>query len=175
MPKPSEVIKIKPRRCKYCKLNFTPVAKNEQQRKNAEAQKFCKPAHRTAYHRYGGINFDQLVEKAAAKVKEALLHDEAFIAIAAKAIHKFRMDSQLTSEEIRRIIGRVERENIEQYNQIKQGLSGDSDPTLSLDALEYEVARVQRIKSKLTGKGPIGREAAQALSDSFSTKASRSV
>lgn len=80
MPTQPKPIKLKPRRCKYCRLEFVPACRNEQQRTNAEAQKFCSPAHRKAYHLNGGITFDRLVDKATRKIGEALMQDEKFIA-----------------------------------------------------------------------------------------------
>ena len=139
MPKLSEVIKIKPRRCKYCRVMFAPVCRNEQQRTNAEAQKFCCPAHRKSYHLNGGINFDQLVEKVAAKVHAVLWQDDKFI-----------------------------REIAARLKGLELAMEFDARRCASRDAVETEVDRIQRIKSKLTGDGPIGREAAQALLDSFS-------
>ena len=54
---------LKPRRCKYCRAVFVP---NRPQ--DAEA-KFCEPNHRKAYHKYGGLPFDKLMERVRKEVR----------------------------------------------------------------------------------------------------------
>jgi hypothetical protein len=42
------------RSCRYCKAKFKPVR---------EDQRFCKPAHRKAFWKYGGLPFDKMKEQ----------------------------------------------------------------------------------------------------------------
>jgi len=56
MPK-ARVLALKPRRCRYCRAIFSPV------RMCDSDQRFCCPAHRKLYWRYGGLPFDKLMER----------------------------------------------------------------------------------------------------------------
>src|ERR1035437_2871312 len=42
------------RSCRYCKAKFKPERKD---------QRFCKPAHRKSFWKYGGLNFDKMKEQ----------------------------------------------------------------------------------------------------------------
>jgi hypothetical protein len=42
------------RSCRYCKAKFKPVR---------EDQRFCKPAHRKSFWKYGGLPFDKMKEQ----------------------------------------------------------------------------------------------------------------
>ena len=63
MPKSETPIKIKARKCKYCKLSFVPPCRNKQQQVNAENQKFCCRQHKDAYHLHGGFNWERFWTK----------------------------------------------------------------------------------------------------------------
>src|SRR5271170_4254564 len=65
----------KPRKCKHCKLTFVPSCRDQA---NARKKLFCTPKCRMAYHRSGGLNFDQLIERVVRKVAKILTQDEAF-------------------------------------------------------------------------------------------------
>jgi len=46
--------KVPNRSCRYCKAKFKPVR---------EDQRFCKPAHRKSFWKYGGLPFDKMKEQ----------------------------------------------------------------------------------------------------------------
>jgi hypothetical protein len=46
--------KLPNRTCRYCKAKFKPERKD---------QRFCKPAHRKSFWKYGGLNFDKMKEQ----------------------------------------------------------------------------------------------------------------
>lgn len=46
----------KGRRCKYCRLQFTPARPQDAQ------QEFCQPSHRNEYYRHGAMPFPKLVD-----------------------------------------------------------------------------------------------------------------
>jgi hypothetical protein len=54
---------LKPRQCKYCRAQFTPA------RLAGKEAKFCCPNHRKAYHRYGGLPFDKLMDRVRKEMK----------------------------------------------------------------------------------------------------------
>ncbi len=45
---------VKNRSCRYCKAKFKPIRLD---------QRFCKPAHRKAFWKYGGLPFDKMKEQ----------------------------------------------------------------------------------------------------------------
>lgn len=55
---------LKPRRCKYCRAVFTPARPQDRD------AKFCEPNHRKAYHRYGGLPFDKLMDRVRRETKQ---------------------------------------------------------------------------------------------------------
>ncbi len=70
----------KPRKCKHCKLTYVPSCRDQG---NARKSIFCTRKCKSSYHRSGGINFDQLIEKAARKVFALLREDDAFAQVIA--------------------------------------------------------------------------------------------
>jgi hypothetical protein len=61
--KPAAFLALKPRRCKYCRAIFVPARPQDAQ------AKFCEPNHRKAYHRYGGLPFDKLMDRVRKEIK----------------------------------------------------------------------------------------------------------
>lgn len=55
--------KLKPRQCRYCKARFTP------RRPQDADQRFCSPTHRKAFHKYGGLPFDKLLDRMRKEVR----------------------------------------------------------------------------------------------------------
>jgi hypothetical protein len=64
------------RKCKCCKLTYTPMDKNPA---NAKRSKFCCRKCKNGYHRYGGMNMDRLHEVLCRRIVKALLADDAFL------------------------------------------------------------------------------------------------
>ena len=51
------------RSCRYCKAKFKPIR---------EDQRFCKPAHRKSFWKYGGLPFDKMKEQIMKDVRKLL-------------------------------------------------------------------------------------------------------
>lgn len=51
------------RQCRYCKGRFQPIR---------EDQRFCKPDHRKAFWRYGGLPYDKMREQIMKDVRREL-------------------------------------------------------------------------------------------------------
>lgn len=47
--------KLATRSCRYCKAKFKPIRR--------EDQRFCTPAHRKSFWKYGGLPFDKMKEQ----------------------------------------------------------------------------------------------------------------
>lgn len=71
---PTPPAKAKPtpnRTCRYCKAKFKPIR---------EDQRFCTPAHRKSFWKYGGLNFDKMkeqLEKSVRKMIREMVRPEA--------------------------------------------------------------------------------------------------
>jgi hypothetical protein len=78
--KPTRGPEWKPRKCKRCKLTFVPPDKNPA---NAQRRKFCSRGCKDGYHRSGGLNYEQLVDRVARKVFAVLREDDAFAQVIA--------------------------------------------------------------------------------------------
>lgn len=63
LPRKRKPAELRPRQCKYCKAKFTPA------RPQDKDAKFCEPNHRKAYHRYGSLPFDKLMERVRKEMK----------------------------------------------------------------------------------------------------------
>lgn len=55
---------LKARRCRYCKASFRP------RRTQDAEQRFCSPTHRKAFHKYGGLPFDKLMDRVRRELRE---------------------------------------------------------------------------------------------------------
>ena len=66
----------KQRRCKYCRATFVP-----ERPQDADTAKFCCPAHRKNYWRFGGLPYDKMREQVMRDVKK-MLHDDVAAAFA---------------------------------------------------------------------------------------------
>lgn len=55
------------RPCRLCKAQFKPTTHVVS---CADAQEFCKPAHRTEYWKYGALPFDKLLARMEKRVRE---------------------------------------------------------------------------------------------------------
>jgi hypothetical protein len=53
-PDPKSIKDAPDRSCRYCKAKFKPIR---------EDQRFCKPAHRKSFWKYGGLPFDKMKEQ----------------------------------------------------------------------------------------------------------------
>jgi hypothetical protein len=91
----------KPRRCKHCKLMFTPADKNPA---NAKRAKFCGKKCKDGYHRHGGMNTDRLIDYVTKGVLQRLHADETFLDSLADKLRASSLGSmvrQLAREEIK--------------------------------------------------------------------------
>jgi hypothetical protein len=73
------------RSCRYCKAKFKPIR---------EDQRFCKPAHRKSFWKYGGLPFDKMKEQIMKDVRKmvraeiAAAHDDLILNQAIKDLHR---------------------------------------------------------------------------------------
>lgn len=63
MPKKTPL--VMPRRCKYCRVTFTP-----ERPQDAKRAKFCCSNHQKAYWRYGALPFDKMRERIMKEVRK---------------------------------------------------------------------------------------------------------
>jgi hypothetical protein len=51
------------RSCRYCKAKFKPIRQD---------QRFCKPAHRKSFWKYGGLPFDKMKEQIMKDIRKVM-------------------------------------------------------------------------------------------------------
>jgi hypothetical protein len=140
MPK-SKKDPYRARQCKYCKGRFVPTTKNSAR---ADEQQFCSAAHRKEFWRSGTLPFEKLMQRVEKRCRE-IVREEIEAAVA----ERFETAYCPTIEG-------------------PNGYDGRAVFVPSESAKLEDLEKSVRIHKRLTGKGPIGREAAQALVDSFS-------
>ncbi len=133
-----------PYRGRNCKLCKGHFIPTTKNSKNADGQEFCCDAHRKEFWKYGSLPFAKMAHRMEKRMREIAREEIASA-----------LDLDAEFERIR-----------EQY------LNGPIT-TSTEQNFNAEFDRLTRIKERLTGKGPIGREAAQALVDSFSPSRQR--
>ena len=68
------------RTCRYCRAKFKPIR---------EDQRFCKPDHRKAFWKYGGLPFDKMRDQIMKEVRKIIHEELAKYARYAKVVEDF--------------------------------------------------------------------------------------
>ena len=62
-----------PRKCPHCKAVFTPLVRGGLE------QRFCCPQHRKAFHQYGSLPFEKLMERIRKEIREIVRTEVALM------------------------------------------------------------------------------------------------
>jgi hypothetical protein len=86
---PKTAATVTNRSCRYCKAKYKPIR---------EDQRFCKPAHRKLFWKYGGLPFDKMKDQLLKELRKIV---RAEIADSLQDLVVFNPDSQECSVVVR--------------------------------------------------------------------------